>query len=230
MVNLNLKLWKVNDNNNWLLLWWPDNDLKSAANDISNAASQVLSPVNTLVENTIDTVRHPIDNILNFKKKNGSYTKLLKFVPATIALAATQALDKPFATVEKAMEYVVNNNLERAWEFSKNITTRFLSNIITSNWETWSNTLKWLWGFIEWAWDLVTSAVKLPFWLTHKLIKAPRNIKWYGTEAAANWSTNWMKELQVSGSNYLNLNLVNKNTENPEISNNTDFQSEKKVA
>jgi len=223
MVNLDLKLWSVNENNNWLILWWPDKDLLKMANDVSHAASQVLSPVKNILENTIDTVRHPINNILNYKKKNGSYMKLLKFVPATIALAATQALDKPFATVEKAMEYVVNNNLERLSEFSKDITTRFLSNIITSNWEK----LKWLWSLIEWAWDLVTSAAKLPFWLTHKIIKAPRNIKWYGTEAAANWSTNWMKELQISDKSYLNLNLINSKTDNIEPINNI---SEEKAA
>ena len=223
MVNLDLKLWKVNEKNNWLLLGWPDKDLLDMVNDVSNAAAQILSPVKLLAENTIDTIRHPINNIVNYKEKNGSYKKLLKFVPATIALAATQALDKPFATVEKAMEYVVNNNIERMTEFSKNITTRFLSNIITGNWETWSSTLRWLWNFIEWAWDLVTSAVKLPFWLTHKVVKLPRNIKWYGTEAAANWSTNWMKDLQVGNKNYLNLNLTNS-------ANNTDYIPEEKVA
>jgi len=210
MGKLNLHIWSVWEENNGLLLWGPDRDLSNAIGKISSAAASVLTPVNIAVENTIDTIRHPVNNIFNYKDKNGSYKKLLKFVPSTIALAITKAIDLPFATAEKTIEYVLNNNVERILESTKWITTKFLANLITNNWNTSSNTAKWLWNFIEWAWDLVGSAVKLPLWLTHKLIKAPRNIKWYGTQVAADWSTDWMKALKVSDKDYLEwLNLIN---------------------
>ena len=232
MVNLNLKIWNVTEENNGILLWGPDRDLSNAIGKISSAAASVLTPVNIAVENTIDTIRHPINNIVNYKAKNGSYKKLLKFVPSTIALAITKAIDLPFATAEKAVEYVLNNNVERGLEFTKWISTKFLANIITSNWETNSGTAKLLWSFIEWTWDLVTSAVKLPLWLTHKAIKAPRNIKWYGTQVAADWSTKNMESLQISDKSYLEwIKLINTSDKTKMVaSNNTDYRPSKEKA
>lgn len=214
MWKLDLSIWNVNEHNNWVIFWGIDSDVLSSVNDISSAASQVLSPAKNIVENTIDTLRHPINNIINPKIKNWSYTKLLKFVPATVALAATQALDKPFATVEKAMEYVVNNNIERAIWFTKWITSSFLANIVTSNWETDSKTAKWLWNFIEWTWEFAWSIIKSPFWLAEKALRWIRNTKWYGLEPLSDWSTKWMKELQISNKDYLRYNLINENTTN----------------
>lgn len=209
MGKLDLHIGNIDEKNDGLLIGWPDKDVLKSANDISNAAAQILSPLNVATENLIDTIRHPINNIFNPNVKNGSYIKLLKFVPATIALAITQALDKPLATVEKAIEYAINNNVERWIKSIKWISTKFLANVITNNWETSSKTAKWLWWIIEWAGDLAWSIVKSPLWLAQKWLRAVRNTNWYGTEAVANWGTNFVNEQRINSKDYLSLNLMN---------------------
>ena len=205
-----LNIWHITETNNGLVSWIPS-DIAHTVNFVTRTVSEALAPADTCLENIIRTVRHPIET---FFKKNGdrAYAKLIKFMPATLAFAIVKALDMPFATIEEAIEYAINNNVSRWVDFAKRISTKFLADLITSNGETNSKTAKFLWTGIEWIGDVVWSLVKTPFWLIQKpvnLIRSNSLVGW--TKHMANWGEKFVEEQRINPkNNYYNLGLVNK--------------------
>ena len=219
-----LKLWNVTKQNDGLI-WWLPTDLKNLTWDISSAAANVLLPGKIVIENTANTISNPFDNILNPKAKNGSYKKLLPFIPATVASSIVKALKLPFSTLEKAIEYWINNNLERWIEWIKWISTKFLANLITDNGNTNSKFMKVLWWIPEWIWDAIWTIGKALPWALQELSKLPTYwIKWYWLNSLDKKVTDWLKSTQIDpDNNFLNLNLMN----SADQTNNSGYTPEK---
>ncbi|USN57996.1 MAG: hypothetical protein H6767_06675 [Candidatus Peribacteria bacterium] len=130
------------------------NALRDSVYSIINTVSE---SGKVLVENTINLTRHPINTIFSVE----NWKKLFKtpFIVGADVLMKAKAL--PFATMDKAMQYIINNNLERIVFGLQAGTSQALANWITSNGETGSKTLKVVGSIAEDIGDLAGDIVKV---------------------------------------------------------------------
>jgi len=220
-----LNVWHVTKENDWAL-WWISTDMRNLTWDISSAAANALMPAKIAIENAAHLLSNPFDDILNPNAKNGSYKKILPFVWSTLASSITKALKLPFATIEKAIEYGINNNVERWIESLKWISTKLIANILTDNWQWKSKILNWLWWVSEGIWDAAWTILKAIPWLLWEASKLPNHwIKWYWLNALDEKATNWLRTTQIDpNKNFISPKLIN----TADITNNSGYTPEKK--
>lgn len=211
---LDFNIGKVSNDNDALFTWAVD-DIATATKSIwEKAMSTVFPSLITAAENTAQLVRKPINT--TFSKSN--WKKLLLTLPAVGSDVVMKSLRLPFATLNDALIYVVNNNLERGVDFSKAYTTRLAANIISNKWQSRFGLLKWLWTWVEGFGDLIGSVIKTPTWVLGKWTSIIN-------EVLAKWTTKtdgWVNGLRVSDTNFIPRNHydgVTNSSSMPEVAN-----------
>lgn len=196
MWKLDLQIWNVTEKN--------DSMYTGVVEDTTNWVKESIYAINniwldsgkTIVENTIQTVRHPWQSIFN----KWNWWKLLRSPFVIWADVLNKAKSLPFRTLDLWIQYVINNNLERLVWASKAVSTWVLANLITSNWESDWKVLNILWTVVEWAWDIAGSIIKAPTWLiglwANKLNKYIWNI-WL------NKTDEWVQNLRITDKDYI---------------------------
>jgi len=197
MTKLNLKLWNINKKNSWLIPWTIE-DLKSWINNSVQATVNTVSPsVNTILNNSLQLLSSPIKTTFN-KWNWGKLFKSLWVIPADIL---TKAISLPFRSLDKALDYVLNNNLERWIETVKWVTTNAVANIISNNWKAWKFRNA-IWTWIEWFGDLIGSTIKLAPWALSKWIKGINNNVTYKMVWKTEW---WVNGLNISDKKFIDI-------------------------
>lgn len=203
-----LTIWNVSEKNNGVVSWIPT-DIAKIVDFTAKTATEALTPIDVFAENIAHTVSNPIDVFFR-STWDAAYKKLLKFFPATIVSSITKAIDLPFATLEKAIEYWINNNVTRLVDSSKWISTKFIANLITGNGETKYKSAQYLWNFVEWIGDVVWTLVKSPFWLAQKIPNVIRKNDFTGgTQDLADWWTKKIKNQRLSEKDYYKIRVAN---------------------
>lgn len=195
MTKLNYKVWNVETWNDDLIVWAVE-DLSSWITNSFQAWVNTISPsVKLAIENTIQLWRR-WDTL--FKKENWwKWIKSLWAIPADII---TKAASLPFRTIDKAIEYVISNNIERTVEWVKWVTTSLVANLITNNWKTRFKTLQFLWTWIEWTWDLIWWAIKLTPLALWKLFNLPSK---YIFDPAIKHTQKWVENQRISDKDFI---------------------------
>jgi hypothetical protein len=119
MTKLDWNIGRVNDHNDALIT----GAVKDVSTIAERTASQLMNTVSpsafAVFDNTATLVRKPFTTI----GTPANYGKLAKTIPAIPMDIAMKSVRLPFSRIDDAMNYVVNNNLERVVAGAKSLTT-----------------------------------------------------------------------------------------------------------
>lgn len=198
MTALDFNIWKVGPDNDALYSWAVSDIAKFVIKTWEQAASLVAPQTKVMAENTAHLIRKPIDT--TFTGKN--WWKLALTIPSIWADIIMKAMRLPFATLDNALTYVVNNNLERTVWITKAYTTGLVSNLISQKWKSRFKFVRWVGIGVEWVGDLLGSLVKLPTWALAKGTSIVDKFLAKGTKT----TDSWVKWLRVSDTEFISVN------------------------
>lgn len=212
MATLNWSIGTVQDRNDALIT----GAIQDVASVTTRGASSVLNTVSpsalAVFDNTTTLIRKPFTTLGTAE----NYWKLARTVPAIPMDLIMKAIRLPFSRIDDALNYVVNNNLDRGLEAVKSVTTWLAANLITNNGHTRFKVLRAIGTAIEWAGDLVGTLIKTPTW-------ALAAGTWFLDTLLAKW-TQWtegfVNSVRISDKNFVNSNPIVPTADMPAVANN----------
>ena len=195
MTKLNWDIGRVNENND-ALYTWAISDIATAVNDTAEKTMSVFLPSTmAIVENTAQAIRSPIQTAWSGK----NWMRLLKTIPVVGADVGMKALRLPFATLDNALQYVVNNNLQRTTDLTKKYTTELVGNIISDNGKSRYKALRWIGAGFEGIGDWLMTIARAPTGWLGKVTSIIDTFLAQGTTA----TDKWVQNLRVSEDNFI---------------------------
>ena len=212
MTRANWNIWSVGPDND-ALLTAPLTDAWAFVSRTASSVAHTLSPTALAAfDNTAALIRQPIKTIGTAE----NYGKLAYTLPAAIMDIVAQAGKLPFSRLDDAVQFILNNNIERWVEAIKGVSTTLLANIISKNKTATSKFWNGVATWVEWAWDIVWTLLKaLPgglgvatSFVDSKLAKATT---WTGEQVAS---------VRISDKSILGwVNILKNSSDRPEAAN-----------
>lgn len=212
MTKIDWNIWKIDEWNNALVTW--------AVTDVGRVtqrtASSVLNTVSPSALAVADNTLSLVSNPANFIKAE-NYGKLAKTVPAIPMDIMMKAFRLPFSRLDDALNYTINNNLERGTTAIKGLTTQFVANLLTNNGTRENKFMNALGTGVEGFGDLVTTIIKTP---TGALAAGTSIIDKYLWQAT-NW-TEWFVNsvrIQSPDKNFFSVKPITPTRDTPQAAN-----------